>query len=51
MTDKKLIDEQNFDELLNKLFLEEYAEEANQNAAQFVFQQNYDVKMSLYRHV
>jgi hypothetical protein len=45
MTDRKNIDEHNFDELLNKLFLEEYAEISNENIAQFVFQQTYDVKI------
>jgi hypothetical protein len=43
MNDKKRIDEHNFDELLNKLFLEEHAEKTTEHAAQFVFQQDYDV--------
>jgi formylglycine-generating enzyme required for sulfatase activity len=45
MTEKEHIDEQNFDELLNKLFLEEQAETPNGQVAQFVFHQNYDVKI------
>jgi hypothetical protein len=43
MKDKKHIDEQNLDGLLNKLFLEEHSEKANEDLAQFVFQQDYDV--------
>jgi hypothetical protein len=43
MKDKKHIDEQNIDGLLNKLFLEEHAAKTNESMAQFVFQQDYDV--------
>jgi hypothetical protein len=43
MKGKKHIDEQNLDELLNRLFLEEHAEKANEAMAGFVFQQDYDV--------
>jgi hypothetical protein len=45
MTEKKHIDEQNVDELLNKLFLEDHAGTTNEQVALFVFQQNYDVKI------
>jgi hypothetical protein len=43
MKDKKRIDEQDLDGLLNKLFLEEHSEKANEDMARFVFQQDYDV--------
>jgi hypothetical protein len=45
MSDQEHIDERGFDELLNKLFLEEQAAKTDENVAQFVFAQDYDVRI------
>ncbi len=44
MKDKKFIEENNFDESLNGLFLAENAELINENLARFVVQQEYDLE-------
>jgi hypothetical protein len=43
MPDKKDIDENELDKLLNGLFLEETGKTVNEDAAQFIFSQEYDV--------
>lgn len=47
MNNKKNIDENNLDELLNRLFLEKHADQVDEHSARFVFKQEYDVKIDI----